>query len=85
VERSLDGSFHIGGGTPISWFEFARMIFEIAGVQAPLQATNEREWRTPARRPKYSALSNAKMEQAGLAPMPPLRQMLEEYLNRRPA
>lgn len=79
VERNLSGVFHIGGGSPISWFQFARTIFEIAGIQAPLQATNEREWRTPARRPKYSALSNAKMERIGLEPMPPLRKALESY------
>jgi len=83
VERGLNGVFHIAGGTPISWYDFARSIFEIAGIQAPLQRTNEREWRTPARRPKYSALSNAKMEQAGLPAMPPLRQVLEEYIRKR--
>ncbi len=85
VERGLDGVFHIAGGTPISWYDFARSIFEIAGVQAPLQRTNEREWRTQARRPKYSALSNGKMESCGLAAMPPLRQVLEEYIRQRPA
>jgi dTDP-4-dehydrorhamnose reductase len=52
-------------------------------MQAPLVATNEREYRTPARRPKYSALSNAKMERLGLDPMPPLRQMLEAYFAER--
>jgi dTDP-4-dehydrorhamnose reductase len=84
VERNLAGVFHIGGGSPISWFQFARAIFEIAGIAgAPLVATNEREYRTPARRPKYSALSNAKMERLGLAPMPPLRKMLEAYFAER--
>ena len=83
VERGLYGVFHIAGGTPISWYDFARSVFEIAGIQAPLQPTNEREWRTPARRPKYSALSNSRMEQAGLPAMPPLRQALEEYFARR--
>jgi dTDP-4-dehydrorhamnose reductase len=29
VDRGLDGLYHIGGGAPISWFEFARLIFEI--------------------------------------------------------
>lgn len=84
VERGQSGVFHIGGGFPISWFQFARAIFELAGIAgAPLVATNEREYRTPARRPKYSALSNAKMERLGLEPMPPLRQMLEAYLAAR--
>ena len=47
------------------------LIFEAAGIEPMLLATNEREYRTPARRPRYSALSNAKMERAGLQPMPP--------------
>jgi dTDP-4-dehydrorhamnose reductase len=83
VERKLDGIFHIGGGYPISWFEFAKLIFEAAGVQAKLVATNEREYRTPARRPRYSALSNAKMERAGLTPMLPLKEALKDYFARR--
>lgn len=83
VERRLSGVFHVGGGTPISWFEFARMIFEVAGVKPVLHPTNEREFRTAARRPRYSALSNAKMEKAGIAPMPPLRQAVETYFRQR--
>ena len=85
VERTQSGVFHVGGGSPTSWFQFARTIFEVAGLQPMLMATNEREYRTAARRPKYSALSNAKMERAGLAPMPPLREAVEAYFARRPA
>jgi dTDP-4-dehydrorhamnose reductase len=83
VERDLSGIFHIGGGTPISWFEFARTIFEVAGLKPVLLATNEREYRTAARRPRYSALSNGKMERSGLSPMPPMRQALEAYFEER--
>jgi dTDP-4-dehydrorhamnose reductase len=71
VESDQRGIVHIGGGTAISWFNFARVIFECAGLRPALQPTNEREYRTAARRPKYSALSNAKMEKLGLEPMPP--------------
>jgi dTDP-4-dehydrorhamnose reductase len=83
VDRELAGVYHVGGGTPISWFQFARLIFEVAGLEPALQATNEREYRTPARRPRYSPLSNAKMERAGLEPMPPLRQAVEDYFAER--
>jgi dTDP-4-dehydrorhamnose reductase len=83
VERNQSGVFHIGGGTPSSWFEFARAIFDAAGLRPMLQATNEREYRTAARRPKYSALSNGKMERVGLEPMPPLRMALERYFASR--
>jgi dTDP-4-dehydrorhamnose reductase len=83
VDRDLHGVFHIGGGAPISWFQFAKMIFEAAGLSPQLLATNEREYRTTARRPRYSALSNAKLERAGIKPMPPLREALEAYFRER--
>jgi dTDP-4-dehydrorhamnose reductase len=83
VERKQRGLFHVGGGTPISWFDFAATIFRVAGLRPELQATNEREYRTAARRPKYSALSNAKMERCGIEPMPPLEKAVEMYLSAR--
>jgi len=83
VERDHNGLFHIGGGAPISWFQFAKTIFEVAGLKPTLLATNEREYRTTARRPRYSALSNAKMERVGIQPMPSLREALESYFATR--
>ena len=83
LECNQNGLFHIGGGTAISWFNYAEMIFRVAGLKPQLQATNEREYRTAARRPKYSALSNAKMESCGLEPMPPLETAIEMYLKVR--
>jgi len=83
IETGAHGLFHAGGGTPISWFEYARMIFRLAGLDPDLTATNEREYRTSARRPKFSALSNAKMESQGIAPMPPLEECVREYIEVR--
>lgn len=87
AERTADlldagehGVFHVGGGTPISWFDYAKLIFRCAGVEPNLTATNEREYRTAARRPKYSALSNARMESRGIERMPPLEESIHEYL-----
>jgi dTDP-4-dehydrorhamnose reductase len=80
LESDLDGIFHIGGGQPISWFDFAKLIFEKSGIQANLTPTNEREYRTAASRPKFSALENARLRTHKIAPMPPLAQAIEEYL-----
>jgi len=80
VERGLTGLFHIGGGRPISWFDWARMIFQAAGLKPELRPTTEQEYRTAARRPRYSALSNAKIERLGLQPMPALEDALRSYL-----
>jgi dTDP-4-dehydrorhamnose reductase len=83
VDGKQHGLFHAGGGTPISWFHYAAMIFRVAGLQPELRPTNEREYRTAARRPKYSALSNAKLEASGIEPMPPLESAIEMYLKAR--
>jgi dTDP-4-dehydrorhamnose reductase len=83
VERGARGLFHAGGGTAISWFEYARMIFRLAGMEAEVKATNEREYRTAARRPKYSALSNEKMERLGIQAFPALDVAVKSYLQWR--
>ena len=72
-------------GLPSPWFDYARLIFEAANLTPELKPTTEREHRTPARRPKYSALSNAKMERCGVTPMPPMRDVIADYMRRRAA
>jgi dTDP-4-dehydrorhamnose reductase len=83
LEARLTGLFHMGGGEAISWYAYAKMIFEVAGISPQLQPTDEREYRTAARRPKFSALSNSKLEGAGINPMPPLRDAVAEYFRAR--
>ncbi|MBL8237117.1 MAG: dTDP-4-dehydrorhamnose reductase [Bryobacterales bacterium] len=85
IETPHRGVFHIGGGEAISWFAYARKIFEVAGLQPELHPTNEREYRTAARRPKYSALANTRLAETGVSPMPPLADALATYLNERSA
>ena len=83
LELDLDGVFHCGGGEAVSWFDYARLIFEQAGVTADLQPTNEREYRTAARRPKFSALDNARMRECGVTPMPSLAEAVASYIAAR--
>lgn len=83
LERELTGVFHIGGGEPVSWFEFARLIFQKAGLSPDLAPTSEREFKAAARRPAFSALENARLRECGIAPMPSLAAAVEQYLERR--
>jgi dTDP-4-dehydrorhamnose reductase len=78
-ERKCSGIFHVGGGTPISWFDFATIIFKAAGLKPELQPTLGQQYRTEAKRPRYSALSNAKMEAAGISPMPSMEDAVQTY------
>lgn len=83
IDRGFSGIFHAGGGEAVSWFDYASIIFRLAGLHPELKRTNEREFRTAARRPKYSALSNAKMERCGIHPFPPLETAVRMYLDAR--
>jgi len=83
VERNMRGVYHLGGGEPISWYDYAKLIFELAGLSPSLQATDEREYRTAARRPKFSALSNSKLNASGITPMPKFRDAVRTYLEAR--
>ncbi len=83
VDKNLGGVYHLGGGEPVSWYDYAKTIFDLAGLTPSLQPTDEREYRTAARRPKYSALSNQKLNAAGVEPMPSFRDAVAAYLEAR--
>jgi dTDP-4-dehydrorhamnose reductase len=83
LERAAQGLYHIGGGTSISWYHYALKILEVAGLEADIQPTNKENYPTPARRPRQAALSNAKVEKLGLAPMPSLDDALRDYMKQR--
>jgi len=83
LEAQASGIYHCGGGATLSWYDFARLIFREAHLSPELRATNDREYRTPARRPRFSALSNSKLEALGLEKMPPLEMAVKSYLQLR--
>lgn len=83
VEHGTTGLIHAGGGSPITWFDFAQIIFAAAGLSPGVTPVGAHEYPTPARRPAYSALQNAGLDALGLAPMPALPDALADYLKRR--
>jgi len=74
------GTYHVVNSGIASWRRFAREIIARAGVAAEVAPIATREFPTPARRPPYSALSNAKLEGALGRPMPHWTNALERYL-----
>jgi dTDP-4-dehydrorhamnose reductase len=73
------GLFHATNAGECTWFEFARAIFELAGVRADLTAITSREFGAAARRPAYSVLAPS----AGVGPLRPWREALAAYLGER--
>ncbi len=55
------GIYHMsGGGKPVSWYGFAKTIFELLNINANLIAVSSKEYPTIAKRPKYSYMDNSK-------------------------
>jgi len=93
VERSPDpGLYHAAGPEAMSWHAFALRALEsyreaTSGKNEPIaiEPIATEDWPTPARRPRNSVLSFAKVAALGIEPMRPLAAALEEFSKRLPA
>jgi dTDP-4-dehydrorhamnose reductase len=57
------GLYHLSGGGMTSWYGFANQILALSGESCRLEPITTHEYPTPARRPAYSVLDNAKLNQ----------------------
>lgn len=74
------GVYHCVNTGATSWRRFAEAIVAGAGVAAKVAPCATSDWPTPARRPAYSALDNAKL--AGvIGPIPSWESALADYLS----
>ncbi|MCL6632754.1 MAG: dTDP-4-dehydrorhamnose reductase [Alicyclobacillus herbarius] len=74
---------HIAGAGACSWHEFACAIFTAAGLadRVQVEAVATADLQLPARRPRYSVLSQAGLADAGVSPLPHWRETLEAFLS----
>lgn len=61
--------YHFSNEGEVTWYDFARKIFELTNNPIPVLPVGTKEYPTPARRPVYSVLSKAKIRAAGV-PVP---------------
>ena len=74
------GIYHVRNEGYISWYDFACMIMEKAGLHCRVIPVPPSEYPTPARRPLNSRLSGARLIAAGIRPMPSVGDALDRYL-----
>jgi dTDP-4-dehydrorhamnose reductase len=82
VETHSSGLYHAVNAEPVSWYDFAVEALRQSGVDAEVEPIGASAWKTAARRPRYSALANTKLEALGIA-MPHWREGLAAYLRAR--
>jgi len=78
--KASAGDYHVVNSGTASWCAFAEAIIARAGVAAEVAPIPTSQFPTPARRPPYSALSNAKLVAAIGRPMPDWADALDRYL-----
>jgi dTDP-4-dehydrorhamnose reductase len=83
IEAGGQGLFHLTNSGSCSWYEFARTIFELAGMPANLTAVSSASYGSLARRPAYSVLDHQGLRAMGQNPLPPWRDALAAYLKER--
>ncbi len=83
IETGAQGLFHITNAGDCSWYELAKEIFRLAGVNPQLAPISSMEFNSIARRPAYSVLSTLKVVALGVARLRPWSEAIRAYLERR--
>lgn len=77
------GTYHASDHGDYSWYEFARKIFEYAGMKVEMTPVSWRDMPSAALRPRYSVLENRRLKALGLDQMQPIDTALQTYLSSR--
>ena len=79
AERSAVGLYHVTNSGFCSWFEFARRILEVAGLEARIERISSSVLQRPAARPPFSVLENLILRLDGYDLLPEWKEALKEY------
>lgn len=74
------GTYHLTNSDTCTWFEFARAIFDEAGLDVRVEPTDTASYGAPAPRPSYSVLDNRKARLTGVGPLRPWREGLHDLV-----
>jgi dTDP-4-dehydrorhamnose reductase len=80
IKTDKYGIYHVTNSGTSTWYEFAKDIFKIANIDIKVKPVTTEEYPTPAKRPKYSVLSNKKWKNSGLKPLRNYKDALNEYM-----
>ena len=80
LQNAEGGLFQLSNAGEVAFDEYARAVFEIAGVNCQVQSVSSEEYGAAARRPPYSTMSNKKAENFGAEPLRDWRAALVEFM-----
>lgn len=80
--RDATGTVHATNRGDCSWFDFAKELVSVAGMNTVVLPTTSDKFVRPAPRPAYSVLSRVSLDQYGIV-MPDWKTALRNYLAQR--
>lgn len=80
IQTDCYGTYHLTNAHPVSRYEFACALLNLAGIAIQPIPLPFAQWRTPAPRPIYSALTSWRLEWAGVEPMPSWRDAVKRFV-----
>lgn len=80
VANEAQGIFHVTNSHSCSWYEFAKEIFDLSGVDAKVLPITTSDFGSNVSRPKYSVLDNRRLNETGIGPLRPWEEALAAYL-----
>ena len=78
--KNKSGLFHYSNEGEISWFEFAKSVRELYKLECELIGVSSKEFKTIAKRPKYSLLNKTKIKKTFNLEIPNYKQSLEDCI-----
>lgn len=88
VDKSSEGSilwkhgiYHYSNEGVCSWYDFAKTIHELCGIECDVYPVSSDEYPTPAKRPYYSVLNKSKIKKYLNMNIPYWRDSLEKCLD----
>lgn len=83
IKTTHYGLYHITNAGECTWFQFARKIWELSGLNPKAEPTTTASFGATATRPVYSVLDNAGLRAIGLGYTRPWEDALAAYLQAR--
>jgi dTDP-4-dehydrorhamnose reductase len=78
--KNKSGLFHYSNDGEISWFEFAKSIRDLYNLNCEIIGVSSKEFKTPAKRPKYSLLNKSKIKSTFNLEIPDYKQSLKSCI-----
>ncbi|TDX52357.1 dTDP-4-dehydrorhamnose reductase [Orenia marismortui] len=81
IGTKLYGTYHLTNLGEVSWYQFAKKIFEYSNIEIEVKAVSSQEFIRAATRPNYSALNNYALKQGLGYQMRDWKVALRDYLH----